>query len=192
MRQGTDVVLRRYAPGDTQGHRLCRAGARRGWRDAAHAHTDVLYTFSGWMQMPLVYRWDGKTSTDTGCAPTRPWDNLPEVEIVDVEVPSHDGAKGAHDTHLQEGLAAQWQQPDPAQRVRGLWLPDTASFLGGRLAWIEQGGVLALANVRNSGVHGHDWYLAGKKATKSNTWKDSVACRPIPDCARLCLAKTRA
>ena len=44
------------------------------------------------------------------------------------------------------------------------------------MAWIERGGVIALANVRGSGVHGDPWYRAGQKATKPNTWKDGVAC----------------
>ena len=44
------------------------------------------------------------------------------------------------------------------------------------MVWLEQGGVLAFANVRGSGVYGNDWYQAGFKATKSNTWKDGVAC----------------
>jgi prolyl oligopeptidase len=33
-----------------------------------------------------------------------------------------------------------------------------------------------MANVRGSGVYGDAWYRAGQKATKSNTWKDGIAC----------------
>jgi prolyl oligopeptidase len=36
--------------------------------------------------------------------------------------------------------------------------------------------VLAVANVRGSGVYGEPWRLAGFKTTKANTWKDGVAC----------------
>ena len=41
--------LRRYAPGDTQGSALALPGkgAARVAHDAAHSHTDVLYSFSG-------------------------------------------------------------------------------------------------------------------------------------------------
>jgi prolyl oligopeptidase len=45
-----------------------------------------------------------------------------------------------------------------------------------RLAWLEKGGVYAVANVRGSGVFGEQWYKAGYKATKPNTWKDLIAC----------------
>src|SRR5205814_2433501 len=45
-----------------------------------------------------------------------------------------------------------------------------------RLAWLERGGVYAVANVRGSSVYGYDWYKAGYKTTKPNTWKDFIAC----------------
>jgi prolyl oligopeptidase len=45
-----------------------------------------------------------------------------------------------------------------------------------RLAWLEQGGVIAMANPRGSGVFGQAWYEAGKQATKPNTWRDMIAC----------------
>ena len=42
-------------------------------------------------------------------------------------------------------------------------------------AWIERGGVFAFAHVRGGGAFGEDWHMAGRKATKPNTWKDAIA-----------------
>ncbi len=42
-------------------------------------------------------------------------------------------------------------------------------------AWVRQGGILAFAHVRGGGVYGEEWHLAGRKATKPNTWKDAIA-----------------
>jgi prolyl oligopeptidase len=42
-------------------------------------------------------------------------------------------------------------------------------------AWIERGGVYAVAHVRGGGVFGDDWHVAGQKTTKPNTWKDAIA-----------------
>jgi prolyl oligopeptidase len=44
------------------------------------------------------------------------------------------------------------------------------------LAWLERGGILAVAHVRGGGELGQDWHLAGRKKTKPNTWKDFIAC----------------
>jgi prolyl oligopeptidase len=49
-------------------------------------------------------------------------------------------------------------------------------FSTSRLAWLDQGGVYAIANPRGSSVYGQDWYKAGFQATKPNTWKDFIAC----------------
>ena len=42
-------------------------------------------------------------------------------------------------------------------------------------AWVERGGVFATAHVRGGGTFGEEWHLAGRKATKPNTWKDAIA-----------------
>ena len=49
-------------------------------------------------------------------------------------------------------------------------------FSVSRLAWLDAGGVFAVANPRGSSVYGQDWYKAGFQATKPNTWKDFIAC----------------
>ena len=42
-------------------------------------------------------------------------------------------------------------------------------------AWLERGGVYAIAHVRGGGAFGEEWHLAGQKTTKPNTWKDGIA-----------------
>jgi prolyl oligopeptidase len=49
-------------------------------------------------------------------------------------------------------------------------------FYPNYLEWTRQGGVLAIAHVRGGGELGDEWYKAGYKKTKPNTWKDLIAC----------------
>jgi len=51
----------------------------------------------------------------------------------------------------------------------------TPSFNRRYMAWLERGGVLAIAHVRGGGELGEGWHLAGKKLTKPNTWRDFIA-----------------
>ena len=178
VRQGTDIVLRRYAAGKPQGESIAMPfkGAAKISNDTAHAYTDVLYTLSGWTQMPLTYLFNGKESVDSGLRvnPTIP--GLPDVEVLNVEVPSHDGALVPMTILYKKGLKRDGSNPTLLTAYGAYGFSETAGFSAPRMAWLEQGGVLALANVRGSGVNGDAWYRAGQKSTKSNTWKDGVAC----------------
>jgi prolyl oligopeptidase len=44
------------------------------------------------------------------------------------------------------------------------------------LAWIERGGMWAVAHVRGGGEYGDEWHKAGRKETKPNSWLDFIAC----------------
>jgi prolyl oligopeptidase len=48
-------------------------------------------------------------------------------------------------------------------------------FFPSLLAWIEHGGVFAVAHVRGGGELGKQWHLGGFKATKANSWRDAIA-----------------
>jgi prolyl oligopeptidase len=178
IRQGTEIVLRRYTPAKPKGEYipLPFKGAASVVNDAAHAYTDVLYTLSGWTQMPLTYVYNGKDSVDSGLRVNPVLPELPDVEVLNVEVPSHDGALVPMTLLFKKGLKRDGRNPTLLNAYGAYGFSMTAGFGAARMAWIEQGGVLALANVRGSGVHGDAWYRAGQKATKSNTWKDGIAC----------------
>ena len=52
----------------------------------------------------------------------------------------------------------------------------TPQFDPRMLGWYETGCVYAIAHVRGGGERGDDWYRAGCKQTKPNTWRDFIAC----------------
>lgn len=51
----------------------------------------------------------------------------------------------------------------------------TPSFSVARLAWLEQGGIVAIPNLRGGGEYGADWHEAGTRLQKQNVFDDFIA-----------------
>jgi prolyl oligopeptidase len=54
----------------------------------------------------------------------------------------------------------------------GFGLPLTPGYSAGILAWVEAGGVYAVAGLRGGGEEGEDWHRAGMRADKQNVFDD--------------------
>ena len=186
VREGTAIGVRRYAAGDTAGVAVPMPypGAAQVHNDPAQAFDDVIYSLGGWTQPARIWRFDGKKNEEIRLSDSGQSGEPFDVEVQDVRVKSHDGAmvpmtllhkKGLQITPATGSKAASGH-PTLLMGYGAYGFSQTAHYATSERVWLEQGGVLAFANVRGSGVRGQDWYRAGHKATKANTWKDGIAC----------------
>jgi prolyl oligopeptidase len=114
--------------------------------------------------------------TNTGLQPTGPFDAPADIVATEVKVKSHDGAMVPLSIIHRRGVALDGNNPTLLYGYASYGVTEEPFYSVSRLAWLDAGGIFAVANPRGSSVYGQDWYKAGFQTTKPNTWKDFIAC----------------
>lgn len=140
----------------------------------------VWLALQGWTQPLQLWRvssqaGQGVVVANTGLqAAPRPGVNGDWV-VREVLVESHDGAKVPLAIVHRRGLALNGRNPTLLWGYASYGDTEEPWFSARRLAWLERGGVFAVANPRGSGAFGQAWYRAGVQQDKPNSWKDFIA-----------------
>jgi len=96
-------------------------------------------------------------------------------ETTQVFYPSKDGTRIPIFVTAKKGLARDGQTPTYLTGYGGFNISSTPSFSPATIAWLELGGVHALANLRGGGEYGKEWHDAGRLQNKQNVFDDFIA-----------------
>ena len=137
----------------------------------------VLIDLQGWTRARQYYAVaaDGAVS-NTGLQPAGPNDAPTDMVATEVQVKSHDGTMVPLSIIHKQGVKLDGNNPTLLYGYASYGITEEPFFSTSRLAWLDAGGVFAVANPRGSGVFGRQWHDDGKQTTKPNTWKDFIAC----------------
>jgi prolyl oligopeptidase len=138
----------------------------------------LLVYATSWTKGTVIYDYDPKTGTfkDSGMMPVGKFDNLEGYTSKEVKVKSHDGVMVPLSIIYKEDIELNGKNPTLVYGYGSYGMLSNVFFNPLRFAWLEKGGVYAVAHVRGGGAYGKEWHLAGQKTTKPNTWKDFIAC----------------
>jgi prolyl oligopeptidase len=133
---------------------------------------------ASWVNAGGIYSYDPETKQvfDTKLQPVGPFDKPTDVEALEVKVRSYDGTLVPLSIVRTKGLKLDGSNPTRLNGYGAYGITLDPYFDPTTLAWLEHGGVYAIAHVRGGGEYGEDWHLAAKELTKPNTWKDFIAC----------------
>ena len=99
-----------------------------------------------------------------------------DIEAVRVSVKSKDGTRVPMTLIKRKGLRLEGENPTLLYGYGGYGISLTPKFDATRRVWFDQGGVLAIANLRGGGEFGEDWHAAGNLTKKQNVFDDFAAC----------------
>ena len=112
----------------------------------------------------------------TDLLPKGEFDDLPGFESKEVKVKSHDGVEVPLSIIYRAGIELDGKNPALIKGYGAYGSISSVYYNPLNIAWLERGGVLAIAHIRGGGEYGKAWHHAGQKTTKPNTWKDFIAC----------------
>ena len=138
----------------------------------------VIYGASAWTRADGFYAYDPKTGkvADAKLQPKGPYDSAKDLVATEVKVKAQDGTLVPLSIVHKRGLALDGTNPTILYGYGAYGISSTPVFWPTLLPWYERGGIFAIAHVRGGGEYGQDWYKAGYKLTKPNTWRDAIAC----------------
>lgn len=137
--------------------------------------TTVFYTFTSFTFPPTIYRYDIKAKTSTVFRKAEVKFKPEDYETKQVFVPSKDGTRVPMFIVHRKGLQLNGQNPTLLYAYGGFNISMNPSFSATRLAWLEQGGVYVVANLRGGSEYGEKWHEGGMKLKKQNVFDDFIA-----------------
>jgi prolyl oligopeptidase len=119
--------------------------------------------------------YQNKTVVNTNITPEIQF--LPiEVIVEEIEIPSHDGTLVPLSIVYKKGTKMDGNNTLNMEAYGAYGYNQKPAFSRSRLVWFNNGGIYAFAHVRGGSEKGDGWYMGGFKATKSNSWRDLIAC----------------
>jgi prolyl oligopeptidase len=135
----------------------------------------VYYAFTSFTYPTTIYQYDLATNQSTVFRAPKV-DVKPEDYVTtQVFYASKDGTKIPMFITHKKGLKLNGQHPTYLYAYGGFNVSLTPGFSVARMLWLENGGVLAIPNLRGGGEYGEAWHKAGMTPNKQNVFDDFYA-----------------
>ena len=150
------------------------------------------YLFSSYNQPPVIYEYDVSRNESKQIAQTKVAFNPADYVVEQVFYPSKDGTKIPMFITHKKGLVRNGKTPTLLYGYGGFNVSINPGFDPSRIAWLEMGGIYAVANLRGGGEYGEEWHQAGIKTKKQTVFDDFAAAAEYLISARWTSAKNLA
>jgi len=139
------------------------------------ADTITFYTVTSFTTPATIYKYDIKSNVSEEYNRSAIDFDPGLYEVKQVFYASKDGTKVPMFIVHKKGIKLDGQNPALLYGYGGFNISITPTFSMSRLILLENGFVVAIANLRGGGEYGEEWHQAGTKMNKQNVFDDFIA-----------------
>jgi prolyl oligopeptidase len=143
--------------------------------DGKRADKETFYSFTSYTTAGTIYRYDLTTGASSVFRAPKVKFNPSDYETRQIFFTSKDGTRVPMFVSHKRGLKLDGANPTLLYGYGGFNISLTPAFSVSTLAWMEMGGIYAVANLRGGGEYGQSWHEAGTKSKKQNVFDDFIA-----------------
>jgi prolyl oligopeptidase len=151
---------------------LGSAGGLRGRPEGGH---EAWLGYTDHATPPVVLHYDARSGAVATWARSPGAVEVPEVRAEQVAFPSADGTTIRMLVISASGGGPRGPRPAILYGYGGFNVSLTPAYSAQALAWVEAGGVYAIAGLRGGSEEGEDWHRAGMREHKQNVFDDFAA-----------------
>jgi len=136
---------------------------------------DLFFGFASALIPNTAYRWEAATGQSTPFEPPQSTFDASRYETRQVFYPSRDGTRIPMFVTARKDLTLDGNNPTMLYAYGGFSISETPVYRRDVLAWLELGGIYAVANLRGGAEYGEAWHEAGMLEKKQNVFDDFIA-----------------
>ncbi len=139
------------------------------------AHDETFFSYTDYLTPLALYRYDvARDEVTPYRTPTVPFDRSPYL-TEQVFYESGDGTRVPMSITRRRDVQLDGANPVLLYGYGGFDLSMTPAYSPAVAAWLELGGLYAVANLRGGGEYGEAWHAAGTRLAKQNVFDDFIA-----------------
>ncbi|GAD76756.1 putative prolyl endopeptidase [Vibrio azureus NBRC 104587] len=139
------------------------------------SQTEVYYSFSNYKTPKTTYRFNVLTGQSEWSSRSNVPFDTEQYESKQVFYSSKDGTRIPMVVTYKKGTPMDGSVPTILYGYGGFNISITPRFRAREAAWLELGGIYAVANIRGGGEYGKRWHDAGTQMQKQNVFDDFIA-----------------
>ena len=135
---------------------------------------EAFYSYTSFVVPTTIYRYDLAKGTQQVWSQLKVPVDAAKIEVKQVWYASKDGTKVPMFVVYPKAMKLDGSNPALLTGYGGFNATQSPGFSARAVAWVQSGGIYAVANLRGGGEYGEEWHRAGMLGKKQNVFDDFI------------------